>query len=55
MLLVKQSPVKNVSDFDQVAVVFKSVPALCVHCRAVHYLREKDQDDDFVVLYDIDL
>ena len=26
-----------------------------LHCRAVHYLGEKDQDDDFAVLYDINL
>ena len=54
-MLVKQSPVKNVADFDQMAVAFESVLALCVHCRAVHYHWKKDQDDDFAVLYDIDL
>ena len=36
------------------AVVFEPIPAVRVPC-GVHYLREKDQDDDFAVLYDIDL
>jgi len=46
---------KNVSDFDQMAVVFEPLLALCVHCCAVHHCWEKDQDDDSAVLYDIDL
>ena len=37
------------------AVVFESLLAVCIHCCAVYYLREKDQDDDLAVLYDIDL
>jgi len=53
-VLVKQSPVKNVSVCDQTAVVFESLLALCFPCGAVHH-REKDQDDDFAVLYDINL
>jgi len=47
--------VKNVSVFDQMAVVFESLLALCFPCSAVHYLGEKDQDDNFAVLYDINL
>jgi len=54
-VLVKQSPVKNVFDFDQMALVSEPLLAVCLHCRAVHYLGEKDQNDDFTVLYDIDL
>jgi len=54
-VLVKQLPVKNVSHFDQVALVFESLLALCVHCHVVHHHWEKDQDDDFSLLYDIDL
>ena len=54
-MLVKQSPVKNVSDFDQKALGFESLFAVSVPCHAVHYLREKDQDDDFAILYDMDL
>ena len=50
-MLVKQSPVENVSVFDQMVVVFESLLALCFPCGAVHYLREKDQDDDFAILY----
>ena len=46
---------KNVSDFDQMTLQSKSLLAVCVLRRAVCYLREKDQDDDFAVLYDIDL
>ena len=48
-------PVKNVSVCDQMAVVFESLLALGFPCRALHHRGEKDQDDDFVVLYDIDL
>jgi len=54
-VLVKQSLVKNVADFDQMAVVFESLFAVCIHCCAVHHHWEKDQDDKFAVLYDIDL
>jgi len=54
-VLVKSSPVKNVSLCDQMAVVFESLLALCFRCGAVHHHREKDQDDDSVVLYDVDL
>ena len=52
---VKQSAVKNVADFDQMALVFESLLAVHVHCHAVHHHWEKDQDDDFALLYDIDL
>jgi len=54
-VLVKQSPVKDVSDFDQMALVFEPLLAVCIHCCAVRYLGEKDQNDHFAVLYDIDL
>ena len=54
-MLVKQLLVKNVAVFDQVAVVCQPVRAVCVHCCAVHYLGEKDQDDDLAVLYNINL
>jgi len=54
-VLVKQSLVKSVADFDQMAVVCKSVPGVLVPCGDVHYLGEKDEDDDFAVLHDIDL
>jgi len=37
------------------ALVSQSLLAVCIHCCAVCYLGEKDQDDDFTVLYDIDL
>ena len=37
------------------AVVFESLFAVCIQWRAVHNRWEKDQDDDFAVLYDIDL
>jgi len=37
------------------ALVFESLLAVPVHCHAVHYLGEKDQDDDPAVLCDIDL
>jgi len=37
------------------SLVFKPVFALYVHCHAVHYHGKKDQDDDFALLYDIDL
>jgi len=40
---------KNVSDFDQMSLLRKSLLAVCVRCRAVHYLGEIDQDDDFAV------
>jgi len=54
-VLVKQSPVKNVADLDQITVVFESLFAVCIHWCAVHHRWEKDQDDNFAVLYDIDL
>ena len=54
-MLVKYSPVKNVADLDQTALVFESLFAVCVHCRAVHHHWEEDPDDDFAVLYDINL
>jgi len=54
-VLVKQSSLKNVSVFDQMAVVFESILAVCVPCGAVHHHWEKDQGDDFAVLHDIDL
>jgi len=44
---------KNVCDFDQMSLLHKSLLAVCVCRRSVCYLGEKDQDDDFVVLYDI--
>ena len=50
-MLVKQSLVKSVADFDQMAVVFESLFAVCIQCRAVHHRWEKDQDDNFAVLY----
>jgi len=52
---VSYSPVKNVSVFDQMAELFESVLALCVHYHAVHHHWENDKDDDFALLYDIDL
>jgi len=52
---VKQSPVKDVAVFDQISVVFESALGVCVHCHAVHHHWKKDQDDDFALLYDIDL
>jgi len=55
IVLVKQSPVKNVADFDQMAVVFESLLAVCIHCHDVHHCWEKDQDDNFAELYDTDL
>jgi len=36
-------------------LVFESLFSVSVHCHAVHYLGEKDQDDDFAVLYDTGL
>jgi len=54
-VLVKQSPVNHVSVCDQMVVVFESVLALCFPCGAVYHRGEKDQDDDFAVLCDIDL
>ena len=36
-------------------VVFESLFAVSVRCHAFPYLGEKDQDDDFALLYDIDL
>jgi len=36
-------------------LVFKSVLALCVYCRAVYHRGKKDQDDDFTVQYNIDM
>jgi len=51
-VLVKQSPVKNVADFDQVPVVIETIPAVFVPCGDVHNLEEKEQNDDYAVLYD---
>ena len=53
-MLVKVAS-KNVSDFDQMSLLRKTLLAVCVCRRAVCYLGKKDQDDDFAVLYDIDL
>jgi len=46
---------KNVFVFDQMVVIFESALAVLVPCGDIHYLREKDQDYDFAVLYDVDL
>ena len=46
---------KNISDFEQISLLRKSLLAVCVCRRAVCYLGKKDQDDDFAVLYDIEL
>jgi len=54
-VLVKQSPVKKVSVFAQMVVVFESVSGVRIPCGEVPYLGEKDQDDNFAVLYDSDL
>ena len=40
---------------DQMALVFESLLAVHGPCGAVHHHWEKDQDDDFAVLYDSDL
>jgi len=41
--------------FDQIVVVYEPLFAVSVHCHDVPYLGEEDQDDDFALLYDIDL
>jgi len=54
IVLVKSFLVKMLLS-GQMAVVCKALLAVCVHCGAVHYLWEKDQDYDFAVLCNIDL
>jgi len=54
-VLIKYSLVKKNSDFDQMSLVFESLLAVRVPYGAAHHHWEKDQHDDFALLYDIDL
>ena len=46
---------QNVAVFGHTAAVCKPSPVVCFPCCDVHHCWEKDQDDDFAVLCNIDL